>query len=148
MNHALTSSNKQDWGTPTDFFSRVNSLWNLNKDVCASDHNHKLPDYWTEQQNALERDWTPFRCWMNPPYKDIEIWLKKANDESLKGCLVVALIPYRPDTKWWSNYVRGKGHLIEVIGRLKFEGADASAPFPSALVVYHNEILTIKNKVK
>jgi len=47
---------------------------------------------------------------------------------------VVCRIPARTDTRWWHRYVMK--HEIRLLrGRLRFGGATASAPFPSAIVV-------------
>lgn len=76
---------------------------------------------------------------MNPPYgKEIKLWIKKAYEESLKGCLVVCLIPARTDTLWWHNYVVN-GEIRFIKGRLKFGGnykGSSCAPFPSAIVIF------------
>jgi len=43
---------------------------------------------------------------LNPPYgRELKNWIKKASDESKEGCTVVCLIPYRPDTKYWFDYI-------------------------------------------
>lgn len=73
---------------------------------------------------------------MNPPYgRTIGAWMRKAYEESLKGAVVVCLVPARTDTAWWHDYA-AKGKVRFLRGRLKFEGAKANAPFPSALVVF------------
>lgn len=61
-------------------------------------------------------------------------WMKKAYESSLTGATVVCLIPSRTDTGWWHDYAM-KGKIRYIKGRIKFEGAKDSAPFPSAIVV-------------
>jgi hypothetical protein len=74
---------------------------------------------------------------MNPPYgADIKKWMKKAYEESLNGTRIVCLVPSRTDTAWWHEYA-AKGKCVFIRGRLKFKGAESSAPFPSALVIYN-----------
>lgn len=48
------------------------------------------------------------------------------------------LIPARTDTKWFHDYVYKKDRVeVRFIkGRLKFEGAKNSAPFPSMVVIF------------
>lgn len=76
------------------------------------------------------------RCYMNSPYgRVIGDWILKAYEESLRGALVVCLVPARTDTAWWHDYV-SKGQVHFIRGRLKFGGGKNSAPFPSALVVF------------
>src|SRR6185312_1868706 len=78
------------------------------------------------------------KCWMNPPYsKRQQIkWVKKAYEESQKGCTVVCLLPARPDTKLFHNYVMKAKEVRFIEGRLKFGDSKDAAPFPSMLVVF------------
>ena len=74
---------------------------------------------------------------MNPPYgRDMGKWVRKAYEESQRGALVVCLVPARTDTAWWHDYA-AKGYVRFLRGRLRFEGGKHSAPFPSAVVVFH-----------
>jgi hypothetical protein len=73
---------------------------------------------------------------MNPPYgRVIGKWVKKAYEESLRGALVMCLLPARTDTAWWHDYCM-RGEVTFLRGRLKFGDAKAGAPFPSALVLF------------
>jgi phage N-6-adenine-methyltransferase len=139
----LFSSDKMDWGTPQDFFDKLHEEFIFDIDVCASDWNAKLLDYWTVADDALSLDWTGLRCFMNPPYgRELKVWIKKAYEESLKGALVVALIPARTDTSYFHDYIFGKAEVRFIRGMIKFErpeGAADAAPFPSAVVVWRGE---------
>jgi phage N-6-adenine-methyltransferase len=130
------SSASDDWPTPQDFFDKINAQYGpLELDVCASSENTKCPRYYTQHDDGLAQPWTG-RCWMNPPYgRTIGLWMRKAYEESLRGALVVCLVPSRTDTAWWHDYAM-KGDVTFIRGRLKFGGHKNSAPFPSALVVF------------
>ncbi|MAK51090.1 DNA N-6-adenine-methyltransferase [Marinobacter sp.] len=131
-------SEKDDWGTPTAFFDRLERRFQgFDRDVCASDHNAKCKNYWTKEDDALSKTWTGY-CWMNPPYgRQIGEWVKKAYESADSGeATVVCLLPSRTDTKWWHEYVMRADTLWFVKGRLKFEGAPNSAPFPSVVAVF------------
>lgn len=147
------SSGKDDWETPQDLFDALDKEYNFQWDACASEFNTKvLGCYFDEKDNALNQEWfkTSEIFWMNPPYSKIKDWLKKAYEESQKGCTVVCLIPARTDTRAFHDYCM-KAHTIELIkGRLKFVGAKASAPFPSAIVVFKpgNNIPIFKTRLK
>ena len=108
-------------------------------DVCASDENAKCSKYFTEEDDALSKDWKGV-CWMNPPYgRQISKWIEKAYQESKKGATVVCLIPARTDTSYWHKFIFPYAKEIRFIkGRLKFGKSNNSAPFPSALVVFKN----------
>jgi predicted nucleic acid-binding Zn ribbon protein len=53
--------------------------------------------------------------------------------------LVVLLVPARTDTRWFHDWVANKAKVTFLRGRLRFGGADTSAPFPSMLSVYSPE---------
>jgi site-specific DNA-methyltransferase (adenine-specific) len=85
---------------------------------------------------------------MNPPYgREIVQWIQKAWDEKRLGVTTVCLVPARTDTKWWSIFWDHERHHTRsphdevrfVKGRIRFEGAPASAPFPSAIIVMRGE---------
>ena len=118
-------SNKQDWRTPQEFFDGLNAEFQFTDDPCPA---HALMD-------GLDREWGT-RCFVNPPYSDIAKWAAKAYQEWQKGKTVVMLIPSRTDTRWWHDYIMKANQIRFIKGRLKFQGAKNSAPFPSAVVVF------------
>lgn len=135
-------SSKTDlWSTPQDFFERYNNVYNFQLDVCANAENAKCKHYYTEKDNGLIQDWWLYdTVWMNPPYgREIIVWMKKAYEESRKGCCIVCLVPSRTDTKWWHEYAM-KGEIEFIRGRLKFGNSKNSAPFPSAIVVFNGKL--------
>lgn len=78
---------------------------------------------------------------MNPPYGPaLYDWMKKAYEECLHNkVLVVCFVPARVDTQWWHDFA-AKGEVRFPIGRVKFAGADASAPFPVAVVIFRPKV--------
>jgi len=75
-------------------------------------------------------------AWCNPPYSQLRAWLRKCAAEGVR-VPVVALIPARTDTAAWHDSVMPSAHLVLLLrGRVRFVGADAGAPFPSAVVVW------------
>ena len=131
------SSRSDSWATPIGLFQRLDRVWNFTLDVCAEDSNHKVDRYFTREDDGLDQTWAPAVCWMNPPYgREIGAWMKKAHAESLNGATVVCLVPARTDTAWWHDYAM-RGRIEFLRGRLRFGNAKNSAPFPSAIVVFH-----------
>lgn len=132
------SSATAEWSTPKDFYDKLNNVFGFLLDPCATKENTKAPVYCTKEDDGLSKDWSGYkRVFMNPPYgRELKLWMKKAYEESLKGALVVCLVPARPDTKWWWEYAT-KGEIKFVKGRLKFGGCKDSAPFPSAVVIFY-----------
>ena len=135
----MFSSASEEWETPQDVFDYCNRHEGpLTLDVCATPENAKCPQYFTKEQNGLKQDWGGKWCWMNPPYGgEIKHWVQKAHFSSLKpGTKVVCLLPARTDTRWFHEHcVQGQVWFIR--GRLKFGGAQNSAPFPSMIVIFH-----------
>ena len=136
INSGMLSSNTDKWSTPHDFFAKLEKLHGpFDIDVCADASNAKCPVYFDEATDGLSKEWKG-KCWMNPPYgRNIGKWMKKAYESAGNGTVVVCLVPARTDTKWWHDYAI-KGDITFIRGRLKFGGANNSAPFPSAVVVF------------
>ncbi len=132
------SSERQDWGTPQAFFDRLDDEFGFTLDVAASACNAKCRYWWGGCVDGLSTTWAAYRCWMNPPYgREISKWTRKAYIETSSGCpLVVGLLPSRTDTRWWHDHVMKATEVRLVKGRLKFEGAPSSAPFPSAVIIW------------
>lgn len=133
---ALFSSTSTTWETPPDFFARLDREFHFTLDVCATRTSRKCQRFFDVADNGLEKRWKGM-CWMNPPYgRTISLWLRKALTESALGATVVALIPARTDTTWWQDIVMRAAEIRLVRGRLTFVGANAPAPFPSAVAVF------------
>ena len=135
----LYSSKKPDWATPRALFDALNEEFNFALDAAASDHNAKCDIYISS--NSLNYSWAEasnYRpVWLNPPYgKEIGQWVEKAYRESLKGCRVVVLTFVRSDTRWWHDWAMKATEIRLIKGRIKFEGATASAPAPSCLLIF------------
>lgn len=134
------SSQKQDWGTPVEFFDKLDDEFHFALDVCATEGtagNAKCVQFITPEEDAFEVDWF-FPAFMNPPYgRKIGLWLSLAWEKSRTG-VVVCLVPSRTDTAWWHDYCM-RGEIRFIRGRLVFEGAVHNAPFPSAIVIFRPE---------
>ena len=133
------SSKKMDWATPWELFR----AWDISHgpftlDVCATSDNSKCSSFFTPAINGLWQKWGG-TCWMNPPYgREIGRWIAKAVGEVHKGHAdrVVCLLPARTDTAWWHDLVIPYGDIHFLRGRVRFEGAEHAAPFPSAIVIF------------
>jgi phage N-6-adenine-methyltransferase len=124
------------WETPQDFFDELDREFGFTLDVCALPENAKCRRYFSPERDGLKQDWTGV-CWMNPPYgREIGEWVAKAFESARNGATVVCLLPARTDTAWWHTYVMEATEVRFVRGRLRFGGAENSAPFPSAVVVF------------
>lgn len=67
-----------------------------------------------------------------------EVWTERARR-------VVCLVPVRTDTAWWHRYVLPFAAEIQYLrGRVRFEGAASSAPFPSAVLLFEKRPYSAK----
>jgi len=130
------SSSSVEWATPRWLFDALNREFGFTLDPCSTDTNAKCERHFTIEEDGLAQDWSGDTVFMNPPYgSQIGHWMRKAYRESLRGAVVVCLVPARTDTSWWHSYsMRGEIRLLR--GRLKFGNSTSGAPFPSAIVVF------------
>jgi len=130
------SSRSNEWGTPQWLFDKLNREFGFDLDPCSTHENAKCKRHYTQAEDGLTRDWSGRTVFMNPPYgREIGLWMEKACVSAKSGATVVCLVPARTDTAWWHNFaVHGEVRFLK--GRLKFGDATASAPFPSAIVVF------------
>lgn len=144
MNNGMFGRDRDDWETPEELFRRYDEKYHFTIDVCASDQTAKCARYFTKEQNALEQDWGGERCWCNPPYGHIiGQFVKKAAESK---ALTVLLIPARTDTKWFHKYIYNRYPVEFIKGRIRFVGAESTAPFPSMAVIIDNLSDSITSK--
>lgn len=153
---------KDEWRTPLWLFNLLNQEFSFDLDPCATQENRLCPYHFTKKEDGLKEQWTGATAFVNPPYSQMREWVKKSYTEAYEGrATVVMLVAARTDTRGWWDYVR-YGQVRFLKGRLKFgippekieeqrlEAAEralrgkatkvyevTSAPFPSAIVVFH-----------
>ena len=52
----LFSSNSDEWATPQKLFDDLNNEFDFELDVCATEENHKCPEYFTKEQDGLSKN--------------------------------------------------------------------------------------------
>lgn len=129
-----------DRATTPEVFDPLNVRFRFSIDVAASAENTKLERYYSIDDNGLKQPWVDERVWCNPPYSDIESWVKKAWrewDSSDPPELIVMLLPAnRTEQGWWQRHVEGArraGRInVEFLpGRLRFLAPGATAIKPN-----------------
>ncbi len=123
----LFSSASEEWATPSDVYAILDAEFHFDFDPCPLWGN-------VDGLASLFVPWAGRRVFCNPPYGNkMHKWLQRG----LEADLAVFLIPARTDTRWFHEIVLPKAKEIRFIkGRLKFGGAENSAPFPSMIVVF------------
>lgn len=134
------SSKKHDWAPPWPLFRELDARFGpVELDVCATAQNSKCQNFFSPEDDGLHQVWHGV-CWMNPPYgRALPHWMAKAVNEIKmeRAERVICLLPARTDTAWWHRYVLPFAAEIHYLrGRIRFEGAGSSAPFPSAVVIF------------
>lgn len=120
INKGLYTSKTDLWSTPQDLYDKLNNKHYFTLDPCCISENQKCDEGFPKDKgyNGLEESWDGHRVFMNPPYgREISKWVKKAYEESLGFCKVVALLPARTDTKWFHDYCYYKSDEIIFIKR-------------------------------
>jgi len=150
------SSATPEWYTPRPIIDRVVDFFDaIYLDPCSNSHdapNVPAGAVYTESDDGLAQPWFG-RVYVNPPYGDgIGRWTEKARNEyeasrnrldpdepelfSVES--VIMLLPARVDTEWFRTL---RDYAVCFLrGRLKFVGADSSAPFPSMMVYLGDEV--------
>jgi phage N-6-adenine-methyltransferase len=115
-----------DRETTAEDFGVLDARFGFSIDVAASDENHKLPRYFTAQDDGLAHPWAAERVWCNPPFSNLAPWIKKAWEET-GAPLIVMLIPAnRCEQSFWQEMIepfRDRGGVLStefLPGRMRF----------------------------
>lgn len=136
------ASDSDEWETPDAIVQWADERWlggvGFDLDPAATDDNAKASEWFDKDNDGLSQPWYG-HVWCNPPYgRQIHRWIEKAAAEAALGrCDVVMLLPARVDTVWWHDLVLAYATAVVFFkGRVKFVGAENSAPFPSVVVYF------------
>jgi len=118
-----TIVNENDlWETPPLILHDKIKEYNIHPvlDVCATKLNSKFPAFITPEMNSLEKEWS-VDFFMNPPYSEINQWMKKAYEQHRKYNVdALILVFVKTSVKWWHKYVEGKAEVHFQKGRIRF----------------------------
>jgi site-specific DNA-methyltransferase (adenine-specific) len=126
---------KDNWETPATVFDPVQREFGITLDVCATAENTKCARYFTPADDGLAQDWGQAVCWMNPPFSQVKVWLRKALDSAQAGATVVCLVKHTPGVGWWRQLIAPDTD-VRALGRVRFVGATHQSPFDVALVIF------------
>lgn len=107
MNRALLSSESSAWRTPWNLWHALDRQFAFTLDACASADNAKHPRFFSEKDNGLAQSWEGETAWVNPPYgRALPTWMERGRNAAMgENAIAVELVPYRPDTAWWRDFV-------------------------------------------
>jgi phage N-6-adenine-methyltransferase len=131
------------WETPADLGAALSlAVGGFDLDPCAPSRDVRRARVKARLLLTVEDDGlaVPWRgqVFVNPPYgRVLPRWVHKCAAESASArAVVVALLPARPDTRWWHEHVAGTADVFMLRGRLRFGDGEQAAPFPSAVVTW------------
>ena len=136
----------EEHGTPRSIFNPLNVEFGFTLDAAASDKNHKCPKYYTKAQDGTKQSWASETVFCNPPYNvnDLLKFTQKGVFEARKNWVTsVFLVPVKSDQEWWHLLWNDTTVCVEyrwIRGRVKYEGNDNSAGFPSVIIVIEPKI--------
>ena len=125
VNKSSTADNLKDlWRTPKYLFDALNSEFDFDVDVCASEENKLCEYFFNEQRSALTNHWysaSGGASFMNPPYSKTQEFLQRAAQQAKEHNLtVVALVNANTDTKWFKGAVASANEIRLITGRVGF----------------------------
>ena len=116
------SFSSDEWYTPPHISELViQVLGQITLDPCADEGKH-IPAamHYTASDDGLIKEWNG-RVFMNPPYSQPSVWIKKLQAEFESGRVTeaIALVPAATDTKWLSPILKSQPVCFWT-GRIKF----------------------------
>lgn len=151
-------SDRDCWRTPPEVFRWLDRRFNFDIDLAASDENTMVKPiqlangsiirrHFAIENDSLKLPWHKFArtAFCNPPYSDIDPWLKKAEVEAGLGLTTAFVIPAPNGEDRYGESVFGvASEMIFITGRIAFLRPDGT-PVPgntrgSCVVIYeaHN----------
>lgn len=143
---------KQDYETPKDLLDAIRKRLAIREfkfDFACSMKNKKAPRGWTEKDNSLSRrgrawaaelpntyDWG----WLNPPFANIGVWVRKCNAAMVYDANIALLVPASVGSNWFRDYIWEKNGVTVLFlnGRPSFDGI-AGYPKDCMLVLFESE---------
>lgn len=143
MNRSLLSSERTDWNTPQVIVDLLGKMGGVCFDPC-SNPSSIVP---CEDSCMLERGQDGLAVswghrglvYCNPPYgREVSSWANKiAIEVTYFSTEIICLLPARTDTAWMQQLlVSCEPSVLFWRGRLRFIGAESSAPFPSVIMYW------------
>jgi hypothetical protein len=117
----MRRAQRADWETPAALFDELWAKYGpFDLDPCGQREHHysafrihraggRFFDGSTDALDGLIQPWDCDAAYVNPPYGDeLKVWVARIVGEVAAGHVrrhALALLPVRPDTKWWQQYV-------------------------------------------
>lgn len=102
-------------------------------DMSATKENTKCKIYFTEEDDALRKNWVFSKVWCNPPHSKTEEFVRKAYSQWLKYHIeIMMIIPTNTmSSRFWHECIEGIAEYHAVEGRPRFLRYGKPAKFNS-----------------
>lgn len=70
--------------------------------------------------DGLSTPWEGRRVFLNPPYGDVEPWVRKCAEERDSAAFIFALLPPSTEAAWWHRWVKPYAWVTFPPGRIAF----------------------------
>lgn len=132
----MATAGSGDWNTPQNVVDRLLEMWRfIDLDPCSNGTSIVGARRTIEPPgDGLSEAWSG-RVFVNPPFVDMSLWMDKCVKESQRAEIVL-LAPSRTDTLAWHRTLPTANAVCMWRGRLRFGGAPAPCPFPTAFLYW------------
>lgn len=129
--------------TPPEFMESIYAAFGpVDLDPCANIHSPviaKRKILLTEGGDGLKDDWSGDLAFVNPPFSQLLVWLRRAHEQWRFGNVrtVVCLVPVRTDSAWFHETLSVDADMFLLRGRVRFldaAGKGQHTPFSLMLV--------------
>jgi phage N-6-adenine-methyltransferase len=137
-----------EYGTPLDFFDKLDSIFHFQYDPCAFEDNRLgVTIFSTKEDNGLTKEWL-WNTFINPPFgtkkgEQVVDWIRKMKEQSSKhrDKKYVMLLPTRIESNWFQEEIFKdlEGIIYVLRGRLRFYNPQTNKnndPHPMGSVLY------------
>lgn len=124
----------EDVPTPKDLLDAIRETYGEFFDPCPLKGRDMAEK--DKKHDGLKREWKSFN-FVNPPFQEVERWVKKGVEEKQKGRKTLFLICARTNTQYWKKYVIPNASKIQFfLERIKFIKGKGGLPIPCCLVLF------------
>lgn len=139
------SINTDERHTPDELFNELDNEFHFVIDLASTDENRKCNQNFTLQNSALNQSWPRGNCFLNCPYSEIYIWMRKCLIEAEQGSTIICVLPCDTSTKWFHHWIWNKHFHRPRKGRImrcpdkRYKFIDNPAKFATLIIIFNGK---------
>lgn len=118
----LTKEQRDCWRTPKWMYNWLNSMYEFDVDLAATEENTYCKDFIGPEQDSLSVEWSKY--WdvgfLNPPYSNPVPWVKQVIREQSHGFTTVVVMPTPNGEAYYDDMIRRASAITFITGRIAF----------------------------